>query len=105
MKKCWSTIANDFYDMCFGFVNHNICIRSINSSYITLVPKIDNPAKVGDCRLISLLNSSIKLVTIFLANMLQIVIMRLIHQKQYDFIKYRNIQDCQAWSFEYLHLS
>jgi hypothetical protein len=27
-----------------------------------------------------------------------------VHQNQYDFIRNRNIQDCLAWSFEYLHL-
>jgi hypothetical protein len=26
-----------------------------------------------------------------------------IHQNQYGFIKRRNIQDCLAWAFEYLH--
>jgi hypothetical protein len=28
----------------------------------------------------------------------------LVHQNQYGFIKTRSIQDCLAWSFEYLHL-
>ena len=28
----------------------------------------------------------------------------LVHKNQYDFIKTRTIQDCLAWSFEYLHL-
>jgi hypothetical protein len=32
------------------------------------------------------------------------VILRLIHQNQYGFIKNRTIQDCLAWSFEYLHI-
>jgi retron-type reverse transcriptase len=36
--------------------------------------------------------------------MLQSVILRLVHQNQYGFIKNRSIQDCLAWSFEYLHL-
>jgi hypothetical protein len=29
---------------------------------------------------------------------------RLIHKNQYGFIKARSIQDCLAWSLEYLHL-
>jgi retron-type reverse transcriptase len=32
------------------------------------------------------------------------VILQLIHQNQYGFIRTRTIQDCLAWSFEYLHL-
>jgi hypothetical protein len=32
------------------------------------------------------------------------VILQVIHQNQYDFLKSRSIQGCLAWSFEYLHL-
>jgi hypothetical protein len=104
MKKCWPIIKQDFYDLCLGFYNHDICLQSINGSYITLIPNIDNPVKVGDIRPISLLNNSIKLLTKLLANRLQSVILKMVHQNQYSFIKGRSIQDCLAWSFEYLHL-
>jgi len=29
--------------------------------------------------------------------------LKFIHQNQYGFIKHRTIQDCLAWSFEYIH--
>jgi hypothetical protein len=79
-------------------------MQSINGSHIVLVPKIDNPTKVGDYRPISLLNSSIKLITKILANRLQQVIPQLIHKNQYGFIRDRSIDDCLAWAFEYLYL-
>jgi hypothetical protein len=104
MKKCRSVISRDFYELCQGFFHNNICLQSINGSYIVLVQKIDNPSRVGDFRPISLLNSSIKLITKILANRLQKVILRVIHQNQYGFIKSRFIHDCLAWAFEYLHL-
>jgi hypothetical protein len=73
--------------------------------FITLIPKVDNPAKVSsDFRPISLLNSSIKLLTKILANMFQNIILKTIHQNQYGFLKRISIQDCLAWAFEYLHL-
>jgi hypothetical protein len=59
---------------------------------------------VTDFRPISLLNSSIKLITKILENMLHEVIIQIIHHNQYGFIKNRSIQDCLAWSFEYLHM-
>jgi retron-type reverse transcriptase len=59
---------------------------------------------INDYRPISLLNSSIKLITKLLANRLQPLITKLVHANQYGFIKKRSIQDCLAWSFEYLHL-
>lgn len=79
-------------------------MQSINRSYITLVPKKDSPTTVNDFRPISLLNSTLKLINKLLVDRLQIVILQVIHQNQYGFIKGRSIQDCLAWAFEYLHL-
>jgi retron-type reverse transcriptase len=89
---------------CEDVFEGNICLRSINSSYITLIPKNDSPAQFGDFRPISLLNSSIKLLTKLLAQRLQKIIIRLINQNQYCFIKTRSIHECLAWAFEYLHI-
>jgi hypothetical protein len=90
--------------MCLGFYNGAICTQSINGSYITLVPKVDNPSSVNDYGPISLPNSSIRLITKILSNRLQSVILKIIHQNQYGFIRIRSIHDCLAWSFEYLHI-
>jgi retron-type reverse transcriptase len=79
-------------------------LQSINSSFITLLPKIDGPTRVNDFRPISLLNTSVKLITKLLSKRLQPEITKLVHKNQYGFIKTRTIQDCLAWAFEYLHL-
>jgi hypothetical protein len=73
MKRCWPVIKEDFYTLCSSFHNNTLCFRSINSSYITLIPKVDGPRFVSDFRPISLLNTSAKLVTKLLANRLQTV--------------------------------
>lgn len=99
LKKFWNLIAADFYELCEGFFERDICVQSINTSYITLIPEKDCPISVGDFRHISLLNSFIKLITKILAERLQKVIIRLIHKNQYGFIKSRTIQDCLAWAF------
>jgi hypothetical protein len=104
IKKCWHLIKEDFYALCLAFQNNSVCLKSINDSFITLIPKTDGAQRVGDFRPISLLNGSIKLITKLLANRLQTVILLLVHKNQYGFIKTRTIQDCIAWSFEYLHL-
>lgn len=104
LKKCWPIIKQDFYNLCNAFFHGDICLQSINGSFITLVPKVDGPSTIGEFRPISLLNSSVKILTKLLANRLQPIITMLVHANQYGFIKSRTIQDCLAWSFEYLHL-
>lgn len=43
LKGCWPSIAQDFYNLCEDFFEGQICLRSINSSFITLIPKKDGP--------------------------------------------------------------
>lgn len=68
-----------------------------------LILKVPNPENLGDYRPISLLNSCLKLLTKLRADHLQKVILKIVHQNQYGFIKSRTIQDCLAQSFEFLH--
>lgn len=96
IKKCWSTVKHDFYNLCWAFFENNLCLQSINTSFITLIPKVTNPSTVSDFRPISLLNTSMKLITKILANRLQKIIIPLIRKNQYGFIKERTIQDCLA---------
>lgn len=46
----------------------------------------------------------IKILTKLLANRVQPIITPRVSKNQYGFIKSRNIQDCLAWSFEYIHM-
>ena len=103
IKKCWHIIKHDIYELCNDFFNGTVSLQAINSSFITLVPKCNNPTTVNDFRPISLLNSILKLITKLLADRLQKQIIPLIHRNQYGFIKTRSIQDCVAWAFEYIH--
>lgn len=103
LKRCWHIIKGDFYRLCSGFFDGNVNLESVNTSYITLMPKHNSPKSINDFRPISLLNSSLKLLTKFLADRLQQVILQLVHKYQYNFIRSRTIQDCLAWYFEYIH--
>lgn len=103
LKASWPTIKDDFYNLCGAFHHGNLCLKSINKSFITFIPKIGSPVSISDFRPISLLNTSVKLITKLLANRLQTIITMLVHTNQYGFIKSRTIQDFLGWAFEYLH--
>jgi len=104
LKASWEVIKEDMHSLCQSFFSTEVCLNSINNSFITLIPKVQQPLSVNDYRPISLLNISIKLITKILANRLQPVITKLVHKNQYGFIKNRTIQDCMAWAYEYLHM-
>lgn len=104
IKKCWNIIKDDFVRLCKDFESGDLDISSINGSLITLIPKNDSPQSVNDYRPISLLKYSVKFLTKLLANRLQRVILSVIHENQYGFIKGRTIQDCLAWAYQFLHI-
>jgi hypothetical protein len=85
------------------FFENKVNLAAINSSYIVLVPKISSPITASDFRPISLLNCCVKLLTKLLTERLQLIILKIIHKNKYSFIRSRTIQDCLAWSFEYIH--
>jgi len=103
MKRCWSIIKNDFYALCEEFVCNSANLECINRSFITLVLKVSNTETISDFWPISLLNINLKLLTKILADRLQSIILNLVHKNQFGFIRSRSIQDCLAWSFEYIH--
>jgi hypothetical protein len=103
IKKCWHIIKPDFYQLHHDVFNEEVSLQAINSSFITLIPKVNNPATTNDYIPIALLNSVLKLLTKLLSRRLQAVILKLIHKNQYGFIKSRSIQGCLAWAYEYLH--
>jgi hypothetical protein len=67
LKNCWHIIKTDIYQVCQDFYNGEVSLQAINSSMITLIPKINSPRNAGDYRPISLLNSVLKLITKLLA--------------------------------------
>jgi hypothetical protein len=102
-KSCWETIKHDIYQLCDKFFSGQVQLTALNSSFITLIPKVSNPTTIGDYRPISLSSSALKIITKLMGNSLQKIIIPLVHINQYGFIKSRAIQDYLAWAFEYIY--
>ena len=103
LKQCWPIIKNYFYNLCNQFHNGELNLESINDDFITLIPKVGSPESINDYRPITLLNCCLKVVTIFLANRLKKIILKIVHRNQYGFLKGRTIQDYLAWAYEYIY--
>jgi hypothetical protein len=92
IECCWPIIGDDIFSLISDFYNGTIDLESINFSFITLIPKIDNPMNAGDFWPISLLNSVLKIITKILANRLQKIILKIVHKNQYRGL-FRNALD------------
>jgi hypothetical protein len=97
-------VKYEFYRLCEEFWDGLVNLKSINDSFITLIPKTLSPEGPNDYRPISLLNICLKLLTKLLANRLHENKIEIVHINQYGFLHSRNIQDCVGWAYEYIHL-
>ena len=92
-QKCWSVIEEDV--MCFvdEVYHHYKFERSLNASFITLIPKRQNASNICDFRPISLIGSIYKMLAKVLANRLKGVLDKLISESQNAFVGGRKILD------------
>jgi hypothetical protein len=104
MKKYWNIIKLQFYDLLQKFYEGDINLESLNTAFIMLIPKRPNPETASYYRPISLVSMALTLITKIIANRVQKVIIPILHQNQYGFIRNKTIQDCLSWGFEYLHI-
>jgi hypothetical protein len=63
MNKFWYVVKGKFYDLCESFYNGNLNLQSLNTAYITLIPKPNSPSTATDFRPISLVTMARKILT------------------------------------------
>ncbi|GJT29449.1 putative RNA-directed DNA polymerase, eukaryota, reverse transcriptase zinc-binding domain protein [Tanacetum coccineum] len=93
IKHYWETIGENFVDMVKKFELDGFIPRGCNSSFITLVPKIQDLLHISDFRPISLIGCQYKVIAKILANRLQRVVYLVVSEVQTAYIKDRQIID------------
>ncbi|RVX00216.1 Transposon TX1 uncharacterized 149 kDa protein [Vitis vinifera] len=73
-QSCWETVKEDVLDMFKEFHEQNSFIKSLNNTFLVLLPKKGGAEDLGDYRPISLLGGLYKLLAKVLANRLKKVI-------------------------------
>ncbi|PNX98065.1 ribonuclease H [Trifolium pratense] len=99
----WEIIGEDVTNMALDILNNNSDPSHLNSTYICLIPKTNNPSTPSDFRPISLCNVSLKIVTKTLANRIKDMLPEVISPNQSAFIKGRLITDNTIIASEIFH--
>ena len=93
VKEFWDIMQVDVMRFLMEFHRNGRLAKGINSTFIALIPKVDNPHRLNDFRPISLVGSIYKILAKVLANRLCSVIGLVISDAQSAFIKGRQILD------------
>ena len=92
-QSCWEIVKEDILDLFKEFHEQNSFIKSLNHTFLVLLPKKGGVEDLSDYRPISLLGGLYKLLANVLANRLKKVIGKVISPDQNAFIKGRQILD------------
>ena len=93
LQKCWSVVEVDAMAVFVHFHRYSVFERSLNASFLTLIPKKNNAIDVKDFRPISLVGSVYKLLSKVLANRSRVVLDSLVSESQNAFVSGRQILD------------
>ncbi|GLT48336.1 hypothetical protein SLA2020_219680 [Shorea laevis] len=92
-EAVWETIKDDVIQFVVEFQKNGRLVKGSNASFIVLIPKKENPVRIGDYRLISLISCMYKVIAKLLANRLRRVLDRVIGKQQSAFIGGRQLMD------------
>lgn len=90
-QKFWPTVSPVVSKTILDFLNLGITPQKFNETHIVLIPKVNEPKRVTDFRLISLCNVAYKIASKTIANRLKQVLPQLECKNQSTFVAERLI--------------
>ena len=99
----WIDVSMDITQVVLSSLNFSSILKSINHTFITLIPKVNNPEKVYDFRPIGLCNVIYKIISKVIVNRLKPMLNSIISETQSAFITDKLITDNILIAFESLH--
>ena len=100
----WTEVGMDVTQAVLSCLNSRSILKSINHTFIALIPKINNPERVSDFRPISLCNVIYNIIAKVLTNRLKQILPHIIAPTQSAFVPGRLITDNVLVAYEALHM-
>lgn len=101
--KYWDIGGSNITNMVLSVLKSNLPMTEINKTNISLIPKINHPTKMTEFRLISLCNTTYKLISKVLANRFKAILLSIISKNQSVFTPDCLITDNVLVAFEFMH--
>ena len=102
-QSFWLEIGLDVFEAILSFLNSGTLLKSINHTFITLIPKVNSPKNVSEYRPISLCNVLYKILSKVIANRLKPILNSIVSEAQSAFTADMLITDNILIAFESLH--
>ena len=92
-QSCWDFVKEDILEMFKEFHEYSSFLKSLNNTFLVLIPKKSGAEDLGDFRSISLLGGLYKLLAKVLAIRLKKVVGKVVSTSQNAFVMGRQILD------------
>jgi hypothetical protein len=92
-QHCWNILKADIMAVFHEFHMHGQFEKSLNATFIALIPKKHDAMEIKDYKPISLVGSVYKIIAKVLANRMRLVLGKVISDSQNAFVKGRQILD------------
>ncbi|XP_059284882.1 uncharacterized protein LOC132038189 [Lycium ferocissimum] len=102
-RQFWPLIGQDITEVVIHFFKNGKMLKEINSTTVTLVPKVANPNYVKDYKPIASCTTLYKLISKVLMVRIKTVVDKLVGQSQSAFIEGRNILDNVIIAYELIN--
>ena len=92
-QACWDFVNEEILELFKEFYDQSSFAKSLNTTFLVLIPKKGGAEDLEDFRPISLLGRLFKLLAKVLANRLKKVLGNVVYVDQNDFVRGRQILD------------
>eukprot|EP00253_Pinus_taeda_P006750 PITA_06750 len=102
-KACWNTVKQDVWEAVEDSIRSGTILKSLNSTFIALIPKTEEAKTPDKFRPIALCNVIYKIISKVIANRLKMILPGIISEEQSGYVEGRQIFDNILLAQEMIH--